>query len=562
MSTPTSEPPVERTITPPPRARRVRRLGAVGLLVGIWTVLAAYLWWWVTSNPLPDGFQNEYLHVGNAYDLWGALQARDIWHLRYYMYTGYWPWGFYAAPWPFLTALGPGRLALVAGNLVHLVALLFGAHRLGRRLDAPLAPLLLVLCPGVFGSLVRFEPNLAVIAWTLAGVACLVESAGLRRRGWVLAWGACLGLSLMFDRLTVAFFLAPAVLPLMVRMNRARAVNLAWGGGLALFLTAAYYREFFMRHTAELVSQAPVGEIDVAGQVTVTGGIVPELYYPLTLVDSQAGVGIGLLMLVGLAATLPRLWTAWKRDGLEALPREPRFILWATILPGLTLFTLIAKKQVFYTLPILGPLAVLAASRKRLAPLAALAGIYSFVGLGFGWSHPTIPPGPVLPLEWVTPRHTLAQPPSHNRYPFGDVARLLDQSETPVQDILVMSEAQHLFEGYVALAMREAVPGASVRGVVTDPRGTYELLAEQDAFVWVGEAEGGWPSPRDIERELLRDHVALDTLPPVVESVVEAEAAFREVGRRTIDAETDLVVYVRIPEPVSTADSYSGPDMR
>ena len=131
-----------------------------------------------------------------------------------------------------------------------------------------------------------------------------------------------------------------------------------------------------------------------------------------------------------------------------------------------------------------------------------------------------------------------------------------------MQDILVMSEAQHLFEGYVALAMREAVPGSSVRGVVTDPRGTYELLAEQDAFVWVGEAEGGWPSPRDIERELLRDHVALDTLPPVVESVVEAEAAFREVGRRTIDAETDLVVYVRIPEPVSTADSYSGPDMR
>ena len=125
-----------------------------------------------------------------------------------------------------------------------------------------------------------------------------------------------------------------------------------------------------------------------------------------------------------------------------------------------------------------------------------------------------------------------------------------------------MSEAQHLFEGYVALAMRETVAGASVRGVVTDPRGTYELLAEQDAFVWVGEAEGGWPSPRDIERELLRDHVALDTLPPVVESVVAAKSAFREVGRRTIDAETDLVVYVRIPDPVSTADSYSEPDMR
>ncbi|HCH65752.1 MAG: hypothetical protein CL927_10750 [Deltaproteobacteria bacterium] len=522
--------------------------GPIALAVAIWVVLAGHLWWWVTANPLPDGFQNEYLHVGNAYDLWGALQDRDVWHLRYYMYTGYWPWGFYAVPWPFLATLGPGRLALAAGNLLHLVALLFGAHRLGRRLDAPLAPLLLVLCPGVFGSLVRFEPNLAVIAWTVAGVACLVESAGLRRRRWVVAWGACLGLSLMFDRLTVGFFLAPAVLPLLGRLNRTRAVNLAWGVGLAVFLTAAYYREFFLRHTGELLSQAPVGEIDVAGQVTVTGGSVPELYYLLTLVDSQAGVGIGLLMVAGLAATVPRMWASWQRDGSDALLRDPRFVLWATILPGVLLFTLIAKKQVFYTLPILGPLAVLAATRRRLAPVAVLAGIYSFVGLGIGWSHPAIPPGPVLPLHWVTPRHTLAHPPSHDRYPMAEAARLVQSTDRPIDAILVMSEDHQLFEGYVALAMREAVPGASVRGVVTDPRGTYELLAEQDAFVWVGAPDGGWPSRRDIERELLRDHVELDKLPPVVASVVEAETSFQEVGRLSIDGRAEVVVYVRRPD--------------
>ena len=43
------------------------------------------------SNPLPDGYQNEYLHVGNAYDLFQALIDLDVWHMRWYMYTGYWP---------------------------------------------------------------------------------------------------------------------------------------------------------------------------------------------------------------------------------------------------------------------------------------------------------------------------------------------------------------------------------------------------------------------------------------------------------------------------------------
>jgi hypothetical protein len=339
------------------------------------------------------------------------------------------------------------------------------------------------------------------------------------------------------------------VFPLLWRLDRKRAVNLAWGVGLAIFLTAAYYREFFLRHTGELLQQAPVGEIDVAGQVTITGGPVPALYYPLTLIDSQAGLGIGLVMVIGMLATLPGLWSSWRRDGADTLRRDPRFVLWATILPGLVLFALIAKKQVFYTLPILGPLAIFAASRRRLAPVAVVAGLYSFVGLGIGWSHPSIPPGPILPLEWVSPRHTLAHRPSHDRFPFDEVSALLRGQKESMDAILVMSEDHQLFEGYVTLAMRESFPGAAVRGVVTDPRGTYELLAEQDAFVWVGSQGSGWPSARIIERELLKDHVNIDMLPPVVDSVVAASRSFEERGRLAAGEQTEIVVYRRVPEP-------------
>ena len=87
-------------------------------LLLLWLISAVYLCWWVGANPLPDGFQNEYLLVGNAMDLWGALRAGDVWHMRWYMYTGYWPWGLYAVPWPFMAVLGPTHLALVLGNLL------------------------------------------------------------------------------------------------------------------------------------------------------------------------------------------------------------------------------------------------------------------------------------------------------------------------------------------------------------------------------------------------------------------------------------------------------------
>ena len=116
------------------------------LLASIW------MYWWVANNPLPDGYQNEYLHVGNAYDLWGALQGGDVWHLRWYMYTGYWPWGFYAVPWLFLLLFGLGQQALVAGNLLHLLVLLLGGRLLQQHFRSPWMLWVLFLCPGVFGA--------------------------------------------------------------------------------------------------------------------------------------------------------------------------------------------------------------------------------------------------------------------------------------------------------------------------------------------------------------------------------------------------------------------------
>ncbi len=504
-------------------------------LVLLWTLAALFLWWWAGHNPLPDGFQNEYLHVGNAYDLWAAATDLDQLQVRRLFYGGfdYWAPGFYVVPWPLMALIGTGRAALLASNLVHLAVLLWGANALGRSLGGRLAPVLVLLCPATYGSLVRFEPNLAALAWVTAGVALLVDSQGLRSRRHVIGWGVCLGIGLMMDRLSAAFFLVPAVGPLLWGIDRRRLGNLALGGVAALSLTVAYYREFFLRSSQELLSQAPVGEIDAAGVITVASSLFPGSYYLLSLVDSQAGLVLGLLMLWGLGAAvaglLSRRAASWRAQGVAV----------AAVVPAFLFFTIVAKKQVFYTLPALGVLAALAATRRG-AWIGIIGGLWGFSTLGLGLATGG---GPWMPEAWVWPRHTLARPPSMQAWPLAEAT---DAMGPEPEAISVFSEDQTLFEGFALLAVREAWPDAHARSVTNDPTGTYEFFAQTDTVLWIGPRGMGWPSKADIEGEMIADHLDLTQYPPVADVVASAAPEFSLVGRWSTE-DVDLVVYRRRP---------------
>ena len=180
-------------------------------LTNIVTILAAvavsvWAWWWTSSNVLPDGYQNEYLHVGNAFDLWDALLDGDLWHLRYYMYT-------VLAIWLLHSALADGGSiwnaqldSCAQQSHYRLWFLVWCVLQLSKDESSAAIPLLVLFTPAVYGTLVRFEPNLANIAWVAAGVLCLVNSQHFQNRNWIRLWAVCLGLGLMTDRLSVAFF--------------------------------------------------------------------------------------------------------------------------------------------------------------------------------------------------------------------------------------------------------------------------------------------------------------------------------------------------------------------
>ena len=327
-------------------------------------LMTSWLIWWTGQNPLPDGYQNEFLHVGNTFDLYEALVELDWWHVRWYAYTSYWPWGFYAVPMVFLIPFGKSIQLLVLSNLLYLAVLMWSMICLGERFKSPLAVYLLLLTPAVFGASTRFEPNFANVSMTALGLLCLVESNFFQNRKWSIAWGLVFGTALMLDRLTVLFYLGPACLYVFTKVKwRERHIRRGILYSFILFLgcTIAYYREFFIRHSNELLSQAPVGEIDSAGTLLTSINPVPSMYYVLSLLDSQAGWAIGLLMLAGVFYAIKTR-------------KEQEVLLLSATLPGVLFFTLVAKKQVYYTFPMLVPLALLAGRFQKM----------SWIGLGCG----------------------------------------------------------------------------------------------------------------------------------------------------------------------------------
>lgn len=465
---------------------------------------------WLDANQLPDGYQNEYLHVGNAMDLWGAVVDRDWWHVNYYGAANYWPPGFYIAPWPLFAVFGASHHAMVLTNLLHLALLLWATFRLGEAIGGArvgwMAMALVPLYPSVFGNLVRFEPNVALIAWVTFAALCLVRSEGLVRLKWSTAYGLACCVGLMMDRLSFGFFLLWPTLWCLRRRGAWKGFLLA--AGLVLLLTGWWHWNFAQLHLQEVLSQQAVGEIDSAGTLSESAK-APLLYYPLILLDSQAGPVLGL---TGLAALL--------------MGRRQSAIPLVIVLGSMGVFTLIAKKQAYYTLPMLGCLAVLTADALR-----GRAGAMAFAALMlFGveqhysglWKNART----LLPEAWVMPRHPQALPPRGAELPIDEVA----EAAADVGQTVVFSDDYSWFEGFVVLNLRQRLWPRQVRGLIGDPTGTYEWMDDADTFVYVSlQGDETWPSRSRMETALEQHHYTLSELPPAIEAIEEDRKNWRLV---------------------------------
>ncbi len=490
------------------------------VLLGLVAVLGIEAGLWLQANEIADGHQNEYLHVGNALDLWGAWIDRDWWHLNYYGAANYWPPGFYVAPWPAFAVLGPTHVAMVLTNLGHLALLLWSTLRLGEELGGRrsglMAAALVVLYPSVFGNLVRYEPNIALTAWVTFAALCALRSNELRETRWSIGFGLACSVGLMMDRLSFGFFLLWPVLLALRHRSAWRGVLMATG--IVLVLTGWWHWNFLELHLDEVISQQGVGEIDSTGSLTQPTASAPLLYYPLILLDSQAGLGPGLAGLVALF-----------------MARRRALVPLAVVLGSTAVFTLITKKQAYYTLPMLGCLAALTADtlrgRKGLTIFVLLAILGVDQHAARMWDKGVLPDAlskPLLPKAWVEPRHPQALPPRGLALPIEAIA----DASADVGQTVVFSEDYTWFEGFAVLNLRERLWPRQVRGLIGDPTGTYEWFQDADTFVYVSLDRSGdtWPETSRMEAALLQHNYTLEDLPPVIDIVEEDRLNWRLVG--------------------------------
>lgn len=491
---------------------------------------------WSDANGIPDGHQNEFLHIGNALDLWGAFVDRDTWHLRYYLTTNYWPPGFYVAPWPLFALMGAGHRAMVLTNLGHFALLLGATYLLGVELRDRWtglgAMVLVALYPSIFGNLVRFEPNVAVCAWVTLGAVYLIRSRGFSDRRAAVYFGIATAIGLLMDRLSLGVFLAlPAGVVWFSAMARGDARRKLVGGlaclGVFALIAGWWHVEFLLHNLDELLSQGGIGEVDSAGTWTEQRdpySLESFLFYGSSLLDSQAGVVLGALGLAGIGAALLR-------------PKGPRLVPLLIILSSVGLFTLIQKKQAFYTIPMLGCVAVLSAElaqRLRKPGLVLAAAVFLFGLHGHArmmWDKGPALPGifenNALPQRFVAPRFPQALPPRGLRLPLEPLSGAI-----PAGEVVVFSEDVAWFEGYVVLQLRERLADQHVRGLISDPYGVYEWFDTAQSFVYVSTSRRGdaWPRRSRMAEALEGHHYDLGELPPVLETIVAAEDDFEQVA--------------------------------
>lgn len=524
-----------------------------GILLGVFVlalfaILQSSTAWWLDRNELPDGFQNEYEHTYTLTEVFFRLRDTGWSDAQPALWGGYYPPLEHAVASVAMAVGGRDRQTAVLGLGVFVLLLLGSGALLGRGLlDAPTGAMtaaLLACWPSIFGNARRYEPNVALAAMVGAAVVLLILRGGLRDRRTALGFGALCGLGMLADRLVFAVYLAPAAL-LCLRSawrgsDRGDALR-RWGlaAGVALLLCGWFYAHFFRNHVWEVWTQ-------VGGEVTGTGiesqALPPWtlrglLYYPLSFVDGQMGLVPGLLTLAGIGAYL--------RRARVALDPHRRALLEATAFGGLLVITLISKKQPFYAIPLLLPLAAIAALgwrsleaprlRVATAALLLLFGAHQLTFLTRGEGLVPTPGrwvwfagGSPLPPGFLGHEYTQAWAPREQRIDVDRMARICGElTDADRPRTVVFSDAHAVYEGQLMPTLRLLLDTLLVDGVTMLPEAVADRHEDAACFLYVTDGDADWPSGASIQAHW--DGRSLGTVPP---ATLEALRSMQERRRR------------------------------
>ncbi len=474
----------------------------------------ALAWRWLSFQDLPDGSRDEFFLVEVVTDWAWRLRDGSGGSVLPAVLQSYYP-PLARLPGVIALLLGGGLDALVASQWGWVPIGVFGTWWAARRLAGPWAGLAAAILwlsgPVVIYSLHHFEPNLGQMAAGAAVLAAWLESDDFRRFRPTLAFAAFLALGMLVERLgLVPFVLVPIALSAWRgRRDRATRHGLAIVAGVCLVAVGWWYRGFLTYLVTEMVPQMFAGETTAQGDVEGEVLALPWRWtqYLVLLPDTQLGLLGGLIGLGGLGWGLS---PAGRRAGAGDV------VVWAGA--GLLLFTLLTKRQVFYTLPVLPAVCALGAAAlvqgaRKVPGGAVFAGLILLLGAvpAVVMSGPRIPdwePGMrtwavlgVSPLpEWlVGPRYAIAAPPRDQGLGIAVVAGWLrEQGIRDDEPILVFAADTRVTDSYLVSLFRIERRTAEVISFTLQPDAVLERSAEARALIYVTRDERQLPDAEQV----------------------------------------------------------------
>ncbi|MFL6216792.1 MAG: ArnT family glycosyltransferase [Blastocatellia bacterium] len=335
------------------------------LLCAIFLILAASTIAWVLKDHTPPSWDPSH-HLCAAYDYYRPLGHFDLrGFAREFFQTKH----YYAPLVHLITAgffliFGASKLSGIAINLLSLAVLLGTVSWIGRRLycnvdDASNASinaggLTIGALAGLLTASYHFNawllhdafldyPLVALVALTFA---LLLKADRFQSRRDAVMFAVAAGLGFWAKQTFAFFFILPAIYVIsrvLIARNRRAIINLLLAGVIIVMIAAIWYGPHLQDAIAiyRINQQGAIDEHEPAvfSRDSLT-------FYWHSLISAQMQMPLGILFGVGLLYSLVRA-------------RRESLMLYLWLLSGIGMFTLVANKDVRYTVPVLPAVALL-----------------------------------------------------------------------------------------------------------------------------------------------------------------------------------------------------------
>ncbi len=339
------------------------------LLVAIFVVLSASTALWTLKDRTPPPWDPAD-HISAAYDYYRPLAHLDLtgFYHELFIETHYYaPFVHLITSAVFLVA-GASRLTGIVVNLLSLAAMLAAIYRIDRMLYEETDQRRHLISPGVLAALMascyHFMAWLihdAFLDYPLAALvtvsfALLIRAGDFRDRRAAVWFGVVAGLGMLTKQTFAFFLLLPslyAAFNVLRSRDRKAIINLALAVIVALAVAAVWYGP----HLDDVIE---IYRINKEGAISENEAPVlsfmSNVFYSHSLLSAQMQGPLAALFLFGLGWSLIRF-------------RKQNVMIYLWLISGIGSFSLIANKDVRYTVPVLPAAALISvcwlhASRK------------------------------------------------------------------------------------------------------------------------------------------------------------------------------------------------------